>query len=505
MRTACLRVAELPLAAQLRARPELRGSPWAVVSDPGPRGELVAVSPEAARRGVRRLTSLAHARAVCPQLVAHTASPALDRAARAALLDAALACSPRAAPAPRASGVYAAEAAVFVDASGVSSLFQSERGFATALVARAGKLGLPATVAIASSRSVAHIAARSLTNAEDCRVLPAGTESAFLSRLPIDILDVDDAVAEKLTRFGVRNVGDLLALPRRALARRLGPDVLRLVARANGQEGDPPLPAAAGGPLSEAQDLEFPMDRLEPLTFVLQGMLSRLLERLEARQRACADLLLDLHLEGGGRDARRIGVAAASLDLRVLMRLVGHALEARPPRAPVVGVALASEGRAVERDQLDLFRPAGPAPTALGETLAALQVLCGNDRVGAPGVPDDHRPDAFAMRPFPLRKQRALDPMPPPPARSCLAVRSLRPPVSAQVWLHRGLPERIRSAVANGQVVHVAGPWRITGGWWAPEQRFAYDHFDVQTSDGIVSRLRLDHVRKRWQIDAVYD
>jgi protein ImuB len=439
---------------------------------------------------------------VCPELVAHTASPSLDRAARAALLDAALACSPRAAAAPRASGAYAAEAAVFVDAAGVSSLFQSERGFATALAARAEKLGLPATVAIASSRSVAHIAARS---SEDCRVLPAGAESAFLSPLPIDILDVDDSVAEKLTRFGVRNVGDLLALPRRALALRLGPDVLRLVARARGQEDDSPLPAPAGGPLSEAQDLEFPVDRLEPLTFLLQGMLSRLLERLEARQRACADLLLDLQLEGGGRDARRIGVAAATLDLRVLIRLVGHALEARPPRAPVVSVELASEGRAVERDQLDLFRPAGPAPTALGETLAALQVLCGNDRVGAPGVPDDHRPDAFAMHPFPLRKPRTRNPLPPPPPHTCLAVRSLRPPVSAQVWLRRGLPERIRSAVANGQVVHVAGPWRITGGWWAPEQRFAYDHFDVQTSDGTVSRLRFDHVRKRWQIDAVYD
>jgi protein ImuB len=84
-------------------------------------------------------------------------------------------------------------------------------------------------------------------------------------------------------------------------------------------------------------------------------------------------------------------------------------------------------------------------------------------------------------------------------------VRALRPPVPARVWLRGGRPERIRSAVANGDVVHVAGPWRTTGGWWATEQRFAYDHFDVQIDDGTMARLRFDHVRKRWELDAVYD
>ena len=48
-------------------------------------------------------------------------------------------------------------------------------------------------------------------------------------------------------------------------------------------------------------------------------------------------------------------------------------------------------------------------------------------------------------------------------------------------------------------------PWRTTGGWWSREERFAFDHFDVQTSDGLVVRLRLDLITGCWQIDAVYD
>jgi hypothetical protein len=63
----------------------------------------------------------------------------------------------------------------------------------------------------------------------------------------------------------------------------------------------------------------------------------------------------------------------------------------------------------------------------------------------------------------------------------------------------------VRSAVASGRVLAAAGPWRSTGGWWSRESRFAYDSFDVQTSDGTLARLRLDHRAGRWEIDALYD
>lgn len=86
-----------------------------------------------------------------------------------------------------------------------------------------------------------------------------------------------------------------------------------------------------------------------------------------------------------------------------------------------------------------------------------------------------------------------------------LAIRALRPPVPAQVRARRGVPAWVRSPLANGEVVRVAGPWRTTGHWWSEEERFAFDHFDVQTADGMVVRLRLDHVTRGWQIDGYYD
>ena len=518
MRIACARVADLPLAAELRAHPELRGRPLAIADGAGARAEVLCVSREATRAGVRSGTSAAHARSLCAGLAVRVASPALEQAARDALLDAAFSCAPRAALAPRSGGAFATEAAVFADAAGTGALFRSEAGFATALAERIQALGLTADVAVASSRGVARIAVRQLgSDTLACQnrderdmggrvlALRPERERSFLAPLPIDLLDPGDALAEALTRFGVHTVRDLIALPRRGLATRLGAGALELLRIACGEAIETPLPEAPDLHLVEAIDLDAPEGRLEPLLFVIQGLLSRLIERLGVRHLGCGDLDLSLDLADGARDARRIGVAAPCSDLRVLVRLARHALEAHGLAAPVACVKIATRASLLQRDQLDLFRPAGPAPAALGEMLAALQSLCGDARVGAPVAVDTHHPDSSGLAPFALSALPRSASVPDPGAAGTLALRALRPPLPAQVRRHQQSPAWIRSAIANGRVVRCAGPWRTTGGWWSAEERFAFDQFDVQSEDGVVVRQRFDHVRREWQIDAVYD
>jgi len=539
-RIACLLVPDLPLAAELRASPEARGRPLVIVSAPGARAFVVSASPEARAQGVRVGASRVHARAACADLDVRVASPALERAARETLLDAALTFSPRVAPAPLAAGVFAAEASVFLDASGLGTRFRSEEAFASALAARAASLGLPSRVCVAGSQEIARLAARRLAlegrarfnreggaridreggaridrEGEGGRVLviPPGDELRWLAPLPVDLLDPSDGLAASLTRFGVRTVGDLVRLPARGLTTRLGPEARHLLARVHGEGHEPPLPHHRETRCAEALDLEHPIERLEPLGFVLRGLLSRLVERLDARGLACGPLALDLELEGGRREARRIGVAAATNEIRTLLRLVNLALEQRPPGAPVVAVSLGTRGRPGRRDQLDLFRPAGPAPAELSRTLAELEALCGEGRVGAPALCDTHRPDAFALEPFSVQtaareatpEAHEAAPEARPRAAARLGVRALRPPRPAQVTAPGGTPRWVRSRVANGRVVSRSGPWRTTGGWWSPEQHHAFDHWDVETSDGTLVRLRHDRITHRWEIDGIYD
>jgi nucleotidyltransferase/DNA polymerase involved in DNA repair len=495
-RIACLLVPALALAAELRADPELRGRPLAIATAPGPRGEVIACSPEAERAGVRVGSGVVHARAACAALAVRVLSPAKERAAREALRDAALACAPRAELAPPATGFYAAESAVFVDARGVGALYRSEAGFAAALTARAEKLGLPAVVAIADTRGTALIAARLLArgtplDSETCdevkasenkssqhsrageapqrsssnarasamtkrlpsgsveaasgarsepepseasevkkergarldvknalthaplmrpgpaqspsaHVVAAGGDSAFLAPLALDLLNPDDALADALSRFGLRRVEDLLRTPERALVNRLGPALLPLLALARGEDSAPPPRAPDAAQFAEGTELEAPVAQQEPLLFVLRGLLARLAERLACRGLAFGALTLELALDGGGRDVRTLGLAAPTLDVRVVLRLAALALDATPPGAAALAVSVTTEGAALRGDQLDFFAPAGPAPAALSRTLAELAALCGPERVGAPALADAHRPDAYALAPFVL-------------------------------------------------------------------------------------------------------
>ena len=508
-RIACLLVPDLPLRAELRAHPELSDTPLVVASGIGARADVIAASPSAQANGVRIAHSVAQARTACPEVRVRIASPVLDRAARATLLDVALSLSPRAESAPRTSGIFLAEAHVFLDASGIGNCFPSEPAFASALLARAERQGLPGTVGIASSRSTALLAARHrMSGGPPLHCLSPEAESHFLAPLPLDLFDPDDRLAQALTRLGIHTVRDLLRLPRRGLAHRLGPGALALIARAQGVDDSPPLAQPPIRRLDEAMDLEAPIDRLEPLSFLLRGLISRLSERLALRGMACDTLDLHLGLEGGGQDTRRIGLAAPTLDLRILLRVTTLALAEHPPHAPIEHVSIASEGVPASSDQLDLFLPRGPDPAALGRTLSELEVLCGEGRVGAPQVLDHPHPRGFGVGSFapratfkPEKSQQSGSPLPPP----LPALRALRPPLNAEVRVIGGKPSFVRSAAARGDVVRVAGPWRTTGYWWSKNERFALDHFDIQISDGSVVRLCYDWIKRAWQIDGLYD
>ena len=502
MRVACCLVPDLPLAAQLRAEPELAGLPLALGFGLGParrdhRGLARSGTPG------RTTAQLAVAtRARCAASCACACSrPRSSRPRAMRCSTRRSAAPPRAVLAPRAAGACAGEAAVLLDASGVAALFRSEAGFAAALAARAGALGLPGCVAIAASRCVAHLAARRSAPRPPSRGglrAAAGLRERLLAPLPIDLLDPGDALAETLSRSGRAHARRSAAAPaprtRRAPRRAAccGSSRSR-AAKSRSCRCPCPSPRASSKPSISSSRVE----QLEPLRFVLQGLLSRLIARLEARRLACGELGLVLSLEGGGRDARRIGLAAPTLDLRVL-------------RAP--GVRAASKrGRPRRRSWAPRSRPrARPAP----RPARSLPARGPRPRRARPHPrrargavrrrarrrsPDRRRPPPRRLRPGALPALASTAGARIAPAKHAtpehvLAVRALRPPVAAEVRTRHGRPEWIHSAVASGRVVQVAGPWRTTGGWWSREQRFAYDYFDVQTSDGSVARLRFDQL-----------
>ncbi len=503
MRLACLHVPDFPLAAVLRAEPELYGATVAISEGCGSRALIIAVSAPAARHGLVAGLSVAQGQAICADLVTRQVSPDCRRAARAALADVAYSFSPRV--------EETTDGEVHLDVAGSGALFESEEQLAQTLAVRAERVGLPAHVGVAGSKIAASLAAR---QGGGVTVIPANEEWAYLAPLPVNLLAPSPALAATLQRWGIRRIGDLAALPASGVATRLGPEGLALARRARGEDEQPLVPRPAPSCFEESSEHDYGIENLEPFLFVLRALLDRLTARLAVRGLVCGDLRLSLGLTTRGRDERTVVVAAPSNDVKALLALARLHLEAQPPSAPVETIRLNAVPERLRAAQLDLFRPDGPAPERLAVTLARLSVLCGADRVGAPAVADSHRPEEYGLEDYGVRGLRGygvtggeedgpLTPNPSTPNPPLpLALRAIRPPRPLEVHHDRGRLDFVRGDGLSGRVVSCAGPWRLSGEWWH-DGAYTRDYYDLQLSDGGVYRVYQD--RDRWFVAGSYD
>lgn len=388
---------------------------------------------------------------------------------------------------------------VVLSLAGLGRLWKDPAELGRALLAdAAGRDFADARVAIALSRTAACTLA--LAKAGLTLVAPGG-EAEALAPLPLRCLELDDETRRALELWGVRTLGELQRLPAVGLSQRLGQHGPRLRRRARGEDERPLAPEAAPDVFEASLDVEWPVEGLEPLSFLLARVLDALCRGLRARGRKAIELTLTLRLADGRFDERALRMAAPSAEPKAWRALLLLDLEARPPGAAALGVhvkALPTPARAV---QFSLLDPAQPAPERLAETLARLAPFTASGRAGAPQLRDSHRPDAFVLGPFapgPLDSARRIR----APLWAKAALRALRPPVAAEVAQERGVPVRVDSAVVRGAVTDRAGPWRASGDWW--DQAWSREEWDVAVAGG-VWRIFRDTLRGGWYVAGELD
>jgi protein ImuB len=318
-------------------------------------------------------------------------------------------------------------------------------------------------------------------------------------------------VGVALQRWGIATVGALALLPAADVALRLGPDGTRAHRLATGVDDEPFVPRLPADALEEGTELDYPIYEIEPLSFILRGLIDRALARLACRSLACAGITLRLALDPRGLDVREILIAAPTRESATLLELVRLDLARRPPDAAVVGATLIALPARVRATQLDFQRPAGPAPDRLAATLARLAALVGPENVGAPRTVDTWREEAIAVTTFAVATNTNASPNAGPDstaAKGALAVRRFRPAQEIEVIMGRDGPTALRGTVTTARVLIAAGPYRLRGEWWRPTEEdgdFNRDYWDVHASDGAIYRLHQDQSNGRWFLDGYYD
>jgi len=394
---------------------------------------------------------------------------------------------------------------VLLDLSGLGRLWPTPQALGRALLDAAAARAIEAQAALAFSRAAALVLARACPG---LTVVPAGGERAALAPLPLDLLDIEAERLLLFRRWGLRTIGDLARLPPVALAERLGPDGPRLAHLARGEDEGLLVPTPLPARFETTLELEWPVDGLEPLAFLLSRVLEPLCAALAARGAKAASLAIELGLVDGTVHARALKPAAPSGEARTWRTLVLLDLEAHPPRDAIARITARAEPSAARATQFSLLDPAQPSPERLAETMARLHEWTAEGRSGSPQLVDTHRPGAFAVSTF----------APPPlPRGTCetvprlprVALRAFRPPRLAHVALKDGAPAFVSAPGVRGAVAACAGPWRASGDWW--DVAFSREEWDValalrpgQASGGLY-RIFLDRLREAWFVEGELD
>ena len=363
----------------LRAEPGLGTRPLAVVADR--RGLLLLASLTAAAEagGLRRGMALGDARAILPGLVTRPADAAADARARGALRR----------WAGRFSPWVAEEAeALVLDVTGCAHLFGGEAALAARVGAEAAGLGFTVRLGLADTLGAAWAVARH-TGAEAVPAMPAtpstrrrgrrargrgsgsgrrrgpppqaaggivppGETLAGIGPLPVAALRLEPEAAERLRALGLGRIAALAALPRAAVGRRFGPEVLRRLDQALGRVPEPVSPARPEPVLALRLGFPEPIGTAEDVLAGLDRLLAPLADRLAE----------------AGQGARRVRLTLVRTDGTALVREAGLARAADRAEAirPLLGAAARRDRRgARDRDHAargDRGRAGEPAPAA---------------------------------------------------------------------------------------------------------------------------------------------
>jgi protein ImuB len=318
-----------------------------------------------------------------------------------------------------------------------------------------GQLGYQVVSGIAPTPEAAHLAAR-----HGLHIHPEDDIRKSIGALNIDSLYLQTASIRALQKMGFRTVAEVLRLPRKALARRLGLTTSNYLDRLLGQRPDPCKTFRPPDKFSAGMDLA-DTEHTQGLIFPLNRLVQELCGVLRARDRGIQVLQVRLQFDEGTKTIHLTLHRATRSESHLLLLLRERLERLQLPR-PVRHIrlqALHFLPCAALQPRL-LKEPATASMQADNTIIERLQARLGTESVkGIKGL-QDHRPEhSWSLRE--LDEAAAYITQPGRPA-----------------WL---LPEPKRCRIADYHIL--TGPERIESGWWDGRD-CRRDYFVVRDSNG---------------------
>jgi protein ImuB len=353
-----------------------------------------------------------------------------------------------------------------------------------------------------------------------------GSESEYLSEVPLTVLGVPDPLLGWLADVGVTRCGELAAVEREALDVRFGGEAVQWWRWSRGEDDRRLFRAVPPEqPHASIDFIDYVVTDPERLIFVANALVSAVCETLTSTGAHARRLRLRLPLANGGVWERTLRAARPTADRAAWLRLVRGLLERLTVPDSVSGMSLEVEStEAATALQGDLF-DAGFATASAVESALARVLEDQGDVVRQPHAGEHPLAEMRGeYRAVPLREAVATSL---PMATSHVAASSHLPASDAMqaaaepVGLTLQLldePRRITVETArrrdhhvpvryrDGQwhsVVNAAGPDRVSGGQW--DVTYAREYYRIVTTAGALVWVFRDAGRDRWYLHGWWD
>ena len=512
----------------------LEGAPFAVLRDTGQMQVLWSLSPEASRAGLRLDQPLRDAMAMCPELVTRLRSPHAEAAFLVALRRWAGKFTPWVADMPPDGLV--------LDITGCAHLFGGEEAMVRQISDEAADLGLSVEAGLADTVGAAWALARFAGRAgagqrsgDDIdqearatrsraakrrhwerggaaprfspvtraapRIAPTGHLHALLSPLPIAALRVEDDIVAQLARLGLRRIGDLIGMPRAALARRFGQALVRRLDQALGQEPEPVSPARPSLNFAVRLTLPEPIGLIDDITAGIDRLLPALQDRLKAKGRGARRVRLECLRVDQGRETVEVGLARPSHDperIKPLLMLklgdvdAGFGIDIMRLVATVTEPVYETQTRG-HFAATEVARQKAAAGQGVDDLIGRLGTRVGMERITRFHPADSHIPEKTTR----LMAAAWAEPWgaswPDPQRPRPLVIWRPEPVMVSDV---PRLPARFRFRGRDHRVRAARGPERLAPEWWLddPDWRTGVrDYWHVICEDGTALWLYYAH------------
>lgn len=250
-------------------QPALLHAPFVLASPDHGRMVITAVNPIAASQGVETGMVLADARAIIPGLQFFDDNPELFIKILRAIAEWCIRFTPLVAADPPDGLIF--------DATGCAHLWGDEERYLTEITNRFNKRGYHIRLSIAGTIGTAWAVARF---GQEKRVIENGGQTDALLPLPPPALRLEPETIERLQKLGLRQVKNFITMPRAALRRRFGKNMLLKLDQALGYEEEIFEPVQPIEAYQEFLPCLEPVITATAIEIALQRLLEQICERL---------------------------------------------------------------------------------------------------------------------------------------------------------------------------------------------------------------------------------